>query len=257
MGSGAGTRSAMTAGVRKMPPPMVEPTSTATALQNPSRRGSRSPQRSARGAAEEGDMRGRIYSAAAPCSHALHESNVRRRPTSHSEPRQRTSARLVVDELRRPRDSTPARLGVEAGSPAGNVERLALPGAGEMLLDCPITVRSVDRIMLALVPIELEETMTPIPDVLEPGYFRASALPAVHDAPAKIADVQVRRRLDQRQHFGSLRGPQDCLLHPLPLSLCSLICVRHGAARCQVTRDTTRPATHRRRSLPRPTFPHP
>src|SRR3989441_3614539 len=93
-------------------------------------------------------------------------------------PRQKRSARLVVDELRRPRDSTPARLGVEAGSPAGHVECLALPGAGEMLLDCPITVRNVDRIMLALVPIELEETMTPIPD--------------------------------------SLRGPKDRLLHPAP-----------------------------------------
>src|SRR5256712_10868567 len=134
-------------------------------------------------------------------------------------PRQKRSARLVVDELRRPRDSTPARLGVEAGSPAGHVECLALPGAGEMLLDCPITVRNVDRIMLALVPIELEETMTPIPD--------------------------------------SLRGPKDRLLHPPPLSLCSLLCVRHGAARCQVTRNTTRPATRRQRSLPHPTFPHP
>src|SRR6266571_2054747 len=120
------------------------------------------------------------------------------------------------------------------------------------LLDCPITVRNVDRVMLALVPIELEETMTPIPDVLEPGYFRAPALPAVYHGPAKIAHVQVRRGLDQREHFGSLRGPEDCLLHPLPLSLCSLICVRHGAARCQVTRDTTRPATHRHRSLRRP-----
>src|SRR5690348_4429341 len=46
IGSGAGTRSAMTAGVRKIPLPMVEPTSTATALQKPSRRGRRSPQRS-------------------------------------------------------------------------------------------------------------------------------------------------------------------------------------------------------------------
>src|SRR5213593_3720725 len=119
---------------------------------------------------------------AVTCSHALHESNVRRRPTSHSEPRQKRSARLVVDELRRPRDSTPARLGVEAGSPAGHVECLALPGPGDTLLDCPITVRNVDRIMLALVPIELEETMTPIPD--------------------------------------SLRGPKDRLLHPPPLSLC-------------------------------------
>src|SRR2546426_7544354 len=132
-------------------------------------------------------------------------------------PRQKRSARLVVDELRRPRDSTPARL------PAGNVECLALPGPGEMLLDCPITVRNVDRIMLALVPIELEETMMPIPDVLEPGYFRASALPAVHDCPAKIADLQVRRRLDQREHFGSLRGPEDRLPHTPPLSLCSLL----------------------------------
>src|SRR5439155_5887719 len=34
------------AGVRKIPPPIVEPTSTATALHGPSRRESRSPQRS-------------------------------------------------------------------------------------------------------------------------------------------------------------------------------------------------------------------
>src|SRR5947207_103193 len=124
-----------------------------------------------------------LVCAAVTCSHALHESNVRRRPTSHSEPRQRTSARLVVDELRRLRDSTPARLGVEAGSPAGNVERLALPGAGEMLLDCPITVRSVDRIMLALVPIELEETMTPIPPLPPPRRDAARPWPGPRRAP--------------------------------------------------------------------------
>src|SRR3989442_9105973 len=44
MGRGWGTRAAMIAGVRKMPLPIVEPTSTATALHRPSRRGSRSPQ---------------------------------------------------------------------------------------------------------------------------------------------------------------------------------------------------------------------
>jgi len=64
IGSGAGTRSAMIAGVRKMPPPMVEPTSTATALHRPSRRGSRSPQRSAAG--QEGGHERRIYCASAP-----------------------------------------------------------------------------------------------------------------------------------------------------------------------------------------------
>src|SRR2546423_11114126 len=46
MSTGSGTRPAITAGVRKIPPPMVEPTSTATALHRPSRRGRRSPQRS-------------------------------------------------------------------------------------------------------------------------------------------------------------------------------------------------------------------
>src|SRR2546429_60544 len=46
MSTGSGTRPAITAGVRKIPPPIVEPTSTATALQKPSRRGRRSPQRS-------------------------------------------------------------------------------------------------------------------------------------------------------------------------------------------------------------------
>src|SRR5256885_8248177 len=40
-------RSAMRAGVRKMPLPIVEPTSTASALHRPRRRISRSPQRSA------------------------------------------------------------------------------------------------------------------------------------------------------------------------------------------------------------------
>src|SRR5437879_13517100 len=49
MSTGSGTRPAITAGVRKMPPPMVEPTSTATALHSPSRRGRRSPQRSITG----------------------------------------------------------------------------------------------------------------------------------------------------------------------------------------------------------------
>src|SRR5262249_30369378 len=45
--AGSGTRAATTAGVRKMPLPIVEPTSTATALTRPSFLGSRSPQRSA------------------------------------------------------------------------------------------------------------------------------------------------------------------------------------------------------------------
>src|SRR5256885_16442672 len=39
-GSGPGSLSAMPAGDRKIPDPMVEPTRTATALQRPSRRGS-------------------------------------------------------------------------------------------------------------------------------------------------------------------------------------------------------------------------
>src|SRR5881396_1978390 len=65
IGSGVGTRSAMTAGVRKIPPPMVDPTSTATALQKPRRRGSRSPQRSVAGTRGDVDMRGRIYCASA------------------------------------------------------------------------------------------------------------------------------------------------------------------------------------------------
>src|SRR6266581_4544375 len=62
MSTGSGTRPAMTAGVRKIPPPMVEPTSTATALHSPRRRGRRSPQRSVGGGSggvDDGvDMRG-------------------------------------------------------------------------------------------------------------------------------------------------------------------------------------------------------
>src|SRR5438094_4224796 len=161
------------------------------------------------------------------------------------------SARVAVDELR---DSTPARFGIDAGGPAGEVERLPLPGSGEVLLDVAVVPGGADRVVLALVAIELEETVTPILEVLEPGYFRSSALPAVHDGPAKIADVQVRRRLDQGEHFDSLRGPKDRVFHPLPLSLCSLVCVRHGTARCQVTRDTPHPATRGHCSLASPTF---
>src|SRR5204863_8708221 len=59
-----------------------------------------------------------LVRAAATCSPALHEPNVRRRPASHPEPRQRPSARLVVAALRPPRASPPAPLGGEAGSPA-------------------------------------------------------------------------------------------------------------------------------------------
>src|SRR5205823_2494944 len=44
-----GTRDATTAGVRKIPEPMVEPATTAIALTKPSLRGSRSPQRSGAG----------------------------------------------------------------------------------------------------------------------------------------------------------------------------------------------------------------
>src|SRR2546428_477841 len=80
----------MTAGVRKIPPPMVEPTSTATALQKPSRRGSRSPQRSVAGTGGDVGLGGRIYCAAArwrrPTAYSAAEADVvgswggRRRP---------------------------------------------------------------------------------------------------------------------------------------------------------------------------------
>src|SRR6267143_4093429 len=52
-------RCATLAGVRKMPLPIVEPTSTATALHRPSRRISRSPQRSA--GIKGADIGSRIY----------------------------------------------------------------------------------------------------------------------------------------------------------------------------------------------------
>src|SRR5207247_2986374 len=62
------TRCAIEAGVRKMPLPMVEPITTATALQRPRRRGRRSPQRSAgvgvgagAGAGGGADMGATIY----------------------------------------------------------------------------------------------------------------------------------------------------------------------------------------------------
>src|SRR5438552_1938302 len=184
----------MTAGVRKIPPPMVEPTSTATALQKPSRRGSRSPQRSVAGS------------------------------KGHSGPRYERSARLVVDELRRPRDSTLPRLGIDAGGPAGKVERLALPGSGEVLLHVAVVPCGVNRVMLPLMAVELKEMVAAVPRVLEPGYFHTSGFLAVRHRPAKVADIQVRRRLDQREHLGTLRGPQDNASHHPPLiSLCSSV----------------------------------
>src|SRR5712691_3745352 len=53
-----GTYAAMRAGARKMPLPIVEPTSTATALHRPSRRISRSPQRSPGGPGGGGGIKG-------------------------------------------------------------------------------------------------------------------------------------------------------------------------------------------------------
>src|SRR5438094_80669 len=175
----------MTAGVRKIPPPMVDPTSTATALQKP---------------------------------------NIGRRSTGHSRPRYERSARLVVDGLRRPRDSTLPRLGIDAGGPAGKVERLALPGSGEVLLHVAVVPCGVNRVMLPLMAVELKEMVAAAPSVLEPGYFHTSGFLAVRHRPAKVTDIQVRRRLDQREHLGTLRGPQDNASHHPPLiSLCSSV----------------------------------
>src|SRR5438093_12314584 len=87
---------------------------------------------------------------AVTCGHALHKPNIGRRSTGHSGPRYERSARLVVDELRRPRDSTLPRLGIDAGGPAGKVERLALPGSGEALLHVAVVPCGVNRVMLPL-----------------------------------------------------------------------------------------------------------
>src|SRR2546430_2082475 len=59
------TRCAIAAGVRKMPLPIVEPTSTATALHRPRRRISRSPQRSA--GITGADIRLANYTLTPPC----------------------------------------------------------------------------------------------------------------------------------------------------------------------------------------------
>jgi hypothetical protein len=63
--------------------------------------------------------------------------------------------------------------------------------------------------MLTLMAVELKEMMTAGPIVLEPGYFHSSGFPAVHHRPAKVTDVQVRCRLDHREHLGALRGPEN------------------------------------------------
>src|SRR2546428_288455 len=99
------TRCAIDAGVRKMPLPIVEPTTTATALHKPRRRGSRSPQRSS-GAAEggrEADMRsGNIHFG--PHDATLRAARMGRRrlhlPAHH--PRRRRADHRVRDGLRRP-----------------------------------------------------------------------------------------------------------------------------------------------------------
>src|SRR5438093_456311 len=99
------TRCAIDAGVRKMPLPIVEPTTTATALHRPRRRGSRSPQRSS-GAAEvgrEADMRsGNIHFG--PHDATLRAARMGRRrlhlPAHH--PRRHRADQRVRDGLRRP-----------------------------------------------------------------------------------------------------------------------------------------------------------
>src|SRR2546428_163893 len=98
------TRCAIAAGVRKMPLPIVEPTTTATALHRPRRRGSRSPQRSS-GAAEvgrEADMRsGNIHFG--PHDATLRAARMGRRrlhlPAHH--PRRHRADHRVRDGLRR------------------------------------------------------------------------------------------------------------------------------------------------------------
>src|SRR5438477_281180 len=98
IGSGAGTRCAMIAGVRKMPPPMVEPTRTATALHRPRRRGRRSPQRSSGGA--DADMGATIYAVRAyfprhdPFLHAARLERRRLHLSAHHPRRDRPDHRL-------------------------------------------------------------------------------------------------------------------------------------------------------------------
>src|SRR5437879_2266275 len=103
-------------------------------------------------------------------------------------PRYKRSARLVVDEL--PRDSPPARLGLDAGGPARKVERLALPGSGKVLLHVAVAPGGVDRVMLTLMAVELKEMMTAGPIVLEPGYLHSCGVPSLPHRPPSVPDVQ-------------------------------------------------------------------
>src|SRR6266566_5136656 len=91
------TRWAIVAGVRKIPLPIVEPITTATALHRPSRRGRRSPQRSS---GEEVDMGATIYAVSAyfprhdPLVHAARLERGRLHLSAHHPRRHRPDHRL-------------------------------------------------------------------------------------------------------------------------------------------------------------------
>src|SRR5437773_236786 len=76
----------MTAGVRKIPPPIVEPTSTATALQKPSRRGIDEYRIDLGVERQMMALAKLLVGVAVAAGDALDQSNIWRLRTGHSEP---------------------------------------------------------------------------------------------------------------------------------------------------------------------------
>src|SRR5437588_1219795 len=122
---------------------------------------------------------------------------------------------------RHPRGRRAGRLGdellpgtglvLEARDPAGDVQHLMRPRAGEVLLELVAVAPGVEGVVLVQVAVELEVRGGAPAGVLEPGDLGAGRRFAVGDAPAERTRVQ-RGAVQQGANFDALRGEEQPLL---------------------------------------------
>ena len=119
-----------------------------------------------------------------------------------------------------------ARLLLQAGDPAGDVQHLMRPGSDEVLLDLRALTPRVEGVVLVQVAVELEVRREAAVRVLEPGDLGTAHRLAVHHAPAERTRVQ-HGAVEQGTDFDPLRGEEQLLLRDagnpgVVLALCNL-----------------------------------
>src|SRR5438876_6021129 len=106
-----------------------------------------------------------------------------------------------------------AGLVLQAGDPAGDVQHLVRPAAGEMLLELLAVAPGVQGVVLVQVVVELEVRRGGAVGVFEAGDLGAGGRLAVGHAPAECTLVQ-RRAVEKGANCDALGSQQELLLPP-------------------------------------------